>query len=115
MKRLSFFGDFNIEAGDKVMKDTFYNIMKQNTWFKGNAGLCIDLLITNSKFSFVKSNSNGAGLNNHHHMLHAILKTKFEKSISNNMIVTSWNWIFLIVCLLWEPMQPLKIFLLNFR
>ena len=53
--------------------------MKQNTWFKGNAGSCIDLLITNSKFSLMKSNSIEIGLIHHHHMMHAILKTKFEK------------------------------------
>ena len=55
-------GDFNVEAENKVMKDflqvhTFYNMMKQNTCFKGDGGSCIDLLITNSKFSFMKTNS----------------------------------------------------------
>ena len=30
--------------------------MKQNTCFKGDGGLCIDLLIANSKFSFMKKN-----------------------------------------------------------
>ena len=50
--------------------------MKQNTCFKGNEGSCIDLLITDS---FMKTNSVEAGLSDHHHMIHAILKTKFEK------------------------------------
>ena len=40
-------GDFNIEAENKVMKDflqehTFYNMMKQNTCFKGDGDSCID-------------------------------------------------------------------------
>ena len=82
--------------------------MKHNTCFKGNGGLCIDLLNTNSKFTFMKTNSFEAGLSDHHHMVHAILKTKFEKfepkksvyRISNSMIVTSLNWMFLIVRLL---------------
>ena len=48
-------GDFNIEAESEAMKDflqehTFYNMMKQNTCFKVDGGLCIDLLSTNSKF-----------------------------------------------------------------
>ena len=56
------FGDFNMEAKNKVMKDflqehTFYNMIKQNTCFKGDGGLCIDLLTINSKFSFMKTNS----------------------------------------------------------
>ena len=57
----------------------FYNMMKQNTCFKGDGGSCIDLLITNSKFSFMKTNSFETGLNDHHHMIYTILKTKFEK------------------------------------
>ena len=103
-------------------KNLFYNMMKQNTCLKDDGGSCIDLLITNSKFSFVKANSFETGLSEYHHMIHTILKTKFEKfnqknqyiAISNNMIVTNLNWIFLIVCLLWEPMQPLKIILFQF-
>ena len=77
-------GDFNVEAENKVMKDflqvhTFYNMMKQNTCFKGDGGSCIDLLITSSKFSFMKTNSFETGLSDHHHMIYTILKTKFEK------------------------------------
>ena len=53
--------------------------MKQNTCFKGDGGLRIDLLITNSKFSFMKTNSFETGLSDHHHMIYTILKTKFEK------------------------------------
>ena len=77
-------GDFNIEAEDKVMKDslqehTFYNMMKQNTSFKADGGLCIYLLFTNSKFSFMKKTSVETGLSDHHHMINTILKAKFEK------------------------------------
>ena len=53
--------------------------MKENTCFKGNGGFCIDLLIINSKFSFMKTNSFETGLSDHDHMIHAIFKTKFEK------------------------------------
>ena len=45
-------GSFNIEVENKAMKDflqehTFYNMMKQNTCFKGDGGSFIDLLIRN--------------------------------------------------------------------
>ena len=33
----------------------FYNRIKQNSCFKGSGGSCIDLLITNSKFSFINT------------------------------------------------------------
>ena len=83
-EKLIILGDFKIEVENKVMKSflqehTFYNIMKQNTCFKSDGGSCIDLLITNSKFSFMKTNSFETGLSDHHHMIYTILKTKFEK------------------------------------
>ena len=95
-------GDFNIEVENKVMKSflqehTFYNMMKQNTCFKGDGGSCIDLLITNSKFSFMKANPFETGLSDYHDMIHTILKTKFQKfkpkkSIYRyNMIMTNLN------------------------
>ena len=57
----------------------FYNMMKQNTCFKYDGGSCIDLLITNSKFLFLKTTFFVTGLNDYHHMIYTILKTKFEK------------------------------------
>ena len=62
-----------------LQKHTLYNIMKQNTCFKVDGDSCIDLLITNSKFSFMTANSFETGLSDHHHMIYTILKTKFEK------------------------------------
>ena len=56
-------GNFNILAENKVMKDflqehTLYNMMKQNTGFNGDGGLCIDLLFTNSKFLLASNKEN---------------------------------------------------------
>ena len=77
-------GDFNIEAENKVMNSffeehTFYNMVKQNTRFKGDGDSCIDLLITNPRFSFMKANSCKTGFSDRHPMIYSILKTKFEK------------------------------------
>ena len=77
-------GDFNIEAEKKVKKDslsehTFYNMIKQNTCFKGDGGLWIDLLVKNSKFWFMKTNSFETGLSDHHHMIYTSLKKKSWK------------------------------------
>ena len=76
-------GDFNKNTENKVMKDflredTFYSLMKQNTCFKGDEGSCIDLLILNLKFSFMKTNSFQTGLSGHRHMMYTFLKTQFE-------------------------------------
>ena len=88
--------DFNIKAENKGMKDflqedTFYNMMKQNTCFKGDGGLRIDLLITNSKFSFMKTNSFESSLSDHHHIIYTILKTKFEKFEPKKLIYRNFK------------------------
>ena len=126
-KKVIVLGDFNIEAENKAMKNflqehTFYNIMKQNICFKGDGGSCIDLLITNSKFSFMKINSFETGLSHHHHMIYIILKSKFEKFEPKKLIFRSFKQFDserfkLDICnsmsdvRMWESMQPLKIIL----
>ena len=80
--------------------------MKQNTCSKGDEDLCIDLLITNSKSSFLETNSFETGLSDH--IIYTILNTKLKKlnqrnrytAISNNMIVTNLSWIIVIARLL---------------
>ena len=67
-------GDFNMKAENKVIKDfllehTFYNMMKQNTCFKGDGGSCIDLLIPISRFSFMKINSFETVFSDYYHMI----------------------------------------------
>ena len=68
-----------------------YNMMKQNSRFKGDGGSCIDLLITNSKFSFMKTNSFETGMSDHNHMIHTFLKTKFEKFEPNKLICSNFK------------------------
>ena len=77
----------------------FYNIMKQNTPFKGDGGLRIDLLI-------MKINSIETGLSANHHVIYSkqnlksLNKRNQYTAISNNIIVTKLNWTFLMLCLL---------------
>ena len=123
-------GDFNIQAENKVMEyfiqeHTFYNTMKQNTCFKGDGGFCIHLLITNSKLSKGKFERQiplkltwmiiiiWYILCSKQYLKRLNQRNQYT-AISNNMIVTNLNWIFLIVCLLWEPMQPSIIILFQF-
>ena len=71
---------------DLLQEHTFQNMMKQNTCFKGDGGSCIDLVIINSKFSFMKTNSFETGLRDHHDMICTFLKTKFEKFEQKQLI-----------------------------
>ena len=83
---------------DFLQEHKFYYMTKQNTCFKGEGGSGIDLLIANSKFSFMKTNSFETGLSDHHHLIYTILKTKFEKFEPKKLI--NLNWIFVIACLM---------------
>ena len=65
-------------------------MMKQNTCFKGDGDSSIDVLITNSKFAFMKTNSFETGLSDHH-MICTILKTKSEKFEPKKLIYCSFK------------------------
>ena len=66
-------------------------MMKQNICFKGDGGSCIDLLIINSKFSFMRINFFQTGLSDHHHMIYIILKAKFEKFEPKKLIFCNFK------------------------
>ena len=76
-------GDFNSQPTDSIMKDFMdangvINLIKSNTCFKGK-GSCIDLILTNRKYSFKHSNSVETGISDHHHLIYTMLKTTFPK------------------------------------
>ena len=60
-------------------KNAFYNLIKVTTSFKGK-GTCIDLILTNRKYSFKNTNTFETGLSDHHHMIYTMLKSTFEKA-----------------------------------
>ena len=64
-----------------------------DTYFKCDGGSCIDLLITNSKFSFMNTNSFKTGLGDHYHMIYTFLKTKFEKFEPKKLIYRNFKQI----------------------
>ena len=55
------------------------NSIKSNNCFKGK-GSCIDLILTNRKYSFKHSNSIETGISDHHHLIYTMLKTTFSKA-----------------------------------
>ena len=60
------FGDFNIEISHPVVlsfmnNEIFINLVKGNTCFKGK-GSCIDLILTNRRYSFKHTSSTETGL-----------------------------------------------------
>ena len=59
--------------------NAIYNLIKVNTCFKGK-GTCIDLILTNQKYSFKNTNTFKARVDEHHLMIYRMLKSTFEKA-----------------------------------
>ena len=73
-----------IQPLDRAMKNFIkvnglINLIKGNACFKGQ-GSCIDLNLTNRRFSFKHSNSYETGLSDHHHFIYSMLKSNLSNS-----------------------------------
>ena len=55
----------------------FVSLIKNKTYCKGT-GSCIDLILTNRKYSFENTSSYETGLRDHHHLLYSVMKTTFK-------------------------------------
>ena len=76
-------GDFNLEPHDKRLgyflnSNNLNNLVKTSTCFKGSAS-CIDLILTNRKYSFKNTISYEIRISDHHHMIITMLKTTFQQ------------------------------------
>ena len=76
-------GDFNLEPHEKRLgyflnSNNLVNLVKTNTCFKGS-GSCIDLILTNRKYSFKNTTSYETGLSDHHNMILTMFKTTFQQ------------------------------------
>ena len=77
-------GDFNLEPTDSALmgfldSNSLTNLIKTNTCFKGK-GSCIDLILTNRKFSFKFTSTYETGISDHHHMIYTMLKSCFQNT-----------------------------------
>ena len=79
-------GDFNIEEGERCLKDFLYefkarNLVKQKTCFKSiNNPRCIDLFLTNCYQKFLNTTAVSTGLSDFHKMVVTVMKTTFPKA-----------------------------------
>ena len=70
------------ENGDMVNfleLNCLYNHMKHKTFWKSEHGSCIDLIISNRKFSVFNTVTFETGLSDHHSLIYCMLKTTFVK------------------------------------
>ena len=64
-----------------ILTNTYnlFNPFKGPTCFKTAKGRSIDLMLTNRKQLFIKSQSFETGFSNHHHLIYTMLKSNFVK------------------------------------
>ena len=92
-------GGFNLEPCNKRLGyflngKPLVNLVKTNTSFK-HSGSCIDLILTNWKYSFKNTTSYETGLSDHHHMILTMLKTTFQQKEPKCLIYRDYkNFIF---------------------
>ena len=94
------FGDFNLGISHPVMllfmnNENFINLVKGNTCFKGK-GSCIDLILTNRRYSFKHTSFTEIGLSDHHHLISSMLKTIFEKEEPKVLVYRYYSSVFCI-------------------
>ena len=76
-KNIVIMGDFNMQT-DNLNFRTFYeshelyNLVKSKTCFKSNNGTCIDLILTNQKYSFKNTCTIETGVSDFHMMIYIL-------------------------------------------
>ena len=67
----------------------FVCLIKNKTCFKGT-GSCIDLILTNRKYSFKNTPSYETERHDHHHLIHTVMETTIKCEESKKLIY--WNY-----------------------
>ena len=88
-------GDFNLEPSNPSIvsfmnNQNLFNLVKSNTCFKGKV-LCIDLILTNRKYSFKNKCSVETGLSNHHYLVYSVMKTTFKSEETKKLIYRDYS------------------------
>ena len=58
---------------------SLYSLIHNSTCYKNENGRCIDLILTNKKYSFLESQSFETGYSDHHHLICTILKSTYTE------------------------------------
>ena len=66
------------------------NFVKSNTCFKGE-GSCIDLILTNRKYSFKNTCSFETGLSDHHRLIYSVMKATFKSEKPKQLIYRDYS------------------------
>ena len=86
-------GDFNLEPSNPGIASFMNNqdlfiLVKSNTCFKGS---CIDLILTNKKYSFKNTCSFETGLSDHYYLIYSVMKTTFNSEKPKKFIYRDYS------------------------
>ena len=78
-------GDFNEEPDTPLLQDLFskhnlYNHIKSKTCWKSQNGSCIDLILSNKRFSFKHAGVAETGVSDFHSLIYIMMKSTFTKN-----------------------------------
>ena len=78
------FGDFNMDTTNNTLlsfidSNCLFTMIRTPTCFKSTQGRCIDLMLTNKKYSFKDTQSFETGFSDFHHLIYTTLKSRFTK------------------------------------
>ena len=84
VQNLLLFGDFNMDTTNNTLSsfidsNGLFSMIRTPTCFKSTQGRCIDLMLTNKKYSFKATQTFETGFSDFHHLIYAILKSRFTK------------------------------------
>ena len=87
--------DFNLEPSNPSIasfmnNQNLFNLVKNNTCFK-DEGSCIDLKLTNRKYSFKNTCSFETRLSDHHHLIYSVMKTTFKSEEPKKLIYRDYS------------------------
>ena len=87
--------DFNLEPSNPSIvsfmnNQNLFNLVKSNTCFKGE-GSCIDLILTNRKYSFKNTCPFETGLGDYHHLIYFVMKTTLKSEEPKKFIYRDYS------------------------
>ena len=83
-QQLLVIGDFNMVTSNPILSSYIensglYSLLETPTCFKSRLGRCIDLMLTNMKYSFMQRQSFETDFSDFHHLVYTILKVQHKK------------------------------------
>lgn len=89
-------GDFNAEPDHFALKSflnaqVLHNHVNFKTCWKSKEGRCIDLILSNQKFSLQHTGNIDTGLSDHHQLIHTMLKSTYIRQPPKNIVYRDYS------------------------